>query len=101
MNHKYHEDAERELNEAAEWYEHQQDGLAAEFVIEIDHAVGRILGGPETFSFYEGEIRCCPVRRFPYVVLYRPRLMTVEIIAIMHHSRRPGYWRRRLREPEK
>jgi plasmid stabilization system protein ParE len=34
------------------------------------------------------------VRRFPYSVHYEVVERTVTILAVAHHRRRPGYWRR-------
>jgi hypothetical protein len=35
------------------------------------------------------------VLRFPYGVIYRLSGDTVEIVAVMHLSRKPGYWKHR------
>jgi len=43
----------------------------------------------------EDDIRRKLIRRFPYGVLYSVKTDAVLIIAIMHCSRRPGYWKDR------
>lgn len=35
--------------------------------------------------------------RFPFSVVFRERLQDIQIIAVAHASRRPGYWAKRLR----
>jgi hypothetical protein len=40
-------------------------------------------------------VRRVPVRRFPFFVIYRERDEDLQIIAVAHQSRRPGYWRSR------
>ena len=35
--------------------------------------------------------------RFPYFVVYRERSRKIEIIAVAHAKRRPGYWARRVK----
>jgi plasmid stabilization system protein ParE len=35
------------------------------------------------------------VRRFPYVVVYRQIAARVQIVAVAHGKRKPGYWKRR------
>jgi toxin ParE1/3/4 len=35
------------------------------------------------------------LNRFPYTVLYRVKNDEIFVTAVAHHSRRPGYWRRR------
>jgi hypothetical protein len=37
------------------------------------------------------------LHRFPYLVVFREQTSGVEIIAIAHGHRRPGYWRNRVR----
>jgi hypothetical protein len=37
------------------------------------------------------------LRRFPFTIIFREADAGVEIIAIAHGHRRPGYWRDRLR----
>ncbi|WP_239190188.1 type II toxin-antitoxin system RelE/ParE family toxin [Candidatus Nitrotoga sp. HW29] len=36
--------------------------------------------------------RSLPLHGFPYSLIYRLQDNTVCVIAIAHHSRRPGYW---------
>jgi hypothetical protein len=38
------------------------------------------------------------MRRFPFSLIYRVDRDTIAILAVAHHSRRPGYWRRRDRD---
>ncbi|HSS65741.1 MAG TPA: hypothetical protein VLS27_15020 [Gammaproteobacteria bacterium] len=37
------------------------------------------------------------LKRFPYDVVVRELADEVVVVAVAHHSRRPGYWRGRLR----
>ena len=34
--------------------------------------------------------------RFPFFVVFRERLHDIQIVAVAHTKRRPGYWTRRL-----
>jgi plasmid stabilization system protein ParE len=43
-----------------------------------------------------GAARRIPLRRFPFVVVYRDLPDHVEVMAFAHTSRRPGYWRSRF-----
>ena len=36
--------------------------------------------------------RMLPLHKFPYSLIYRLQGDVVRIIAVAHHSRRPGYW---------
>jgi hypothetical protein len=50
---------------------------------------------PLWYAEIEPEIRRVSLRRFPYGVLFTVTPESIEIIAVMHHRRRPGYWPRR------
>jgi toxin ParE1/3/4 len=83
-----------EFDQAADYYEQQQSGLGREFATAVEAAIRRICDGPETFAIFENDFRYCPVARFPYIAIYRVDDM-IEIVAVMHTSRRPGYWQGR------
>lgn len=36
------------------------------------------------------------LHKFPYVIVFRETATTVEVVAVAHEHRRPGYWRNRL-----
>lgn len=65
----------------------------------MEHAFDRVRKHPEIGeSLARGERRLL-LRRFPYKLIYRPHADRIFIVAVAHHKRRDGYWRRR-REPE-
>ena len=55
----------------------------------------RIQRHPLAYRQVEGDIRKCRVTHFPYGVIYRVRSDLIEIIAVMHLRRSPGYWKQR------
>jgi len=44
-----------------------------------------------------GRVRRFPLQHFPFVLIYRERGDELQIIALAHKSRKPTYWRPRLR----
>lgn len=66
------------------------------FLDELDRAVDRIGRNPEQCPAYDFGTRRMVLRRFPFFVVFRSRAVGIEIIAIAHGRRRPGYWRERL-----
>jgi hypothetical protein len=36
-----------------------------------------------------------PLGRYPYSLVYRIEAATLTVLALMHQSRKPGYWSRR------
>ena len=84
--------AEREMVQAARYYESKVPTLGAEFLLEIEAAVRSIETHPDAAPNVRGDIRRRLVRRFPYAVLYRAAPEGILILAVMHQRRRPDYW---------
>ncbi len=91
----FHELAESELNEAAEYYESQVKGLGSAFLIEVERATILIRQNPESSPRILKVIRRKILRRFPYSILYSTVDNSIRIVAIANHKRRPFYWRGR------
>ena len=36
------------------------------------------------------------MRRFPYLIVYRVTASAIQVVAVAHARRRPGYWKTRL-----
>jgi plasmid stabilization system protein ParE len=70
--------------------------VAEMFLDEFDHAIDRIGDDPTQFSEYTFGTRRMVLQRFPYVIVFRETAAGVEIIAVAHGRRRPGYWRDRV-----
>lgn len=90
------EEAAAEMAEAARWYEAHRPGLGMEFLGALDDAVARIAEMPKMGSpvrdVADEEIRRRAVRRFPYHVIYLELPDRLQILAVAHDRRRPGYW---------
>lgn len=92
MTVSFHALAERELNEAALYYESESSGLGPAFLAAAERACERILRHPEAAPRLLGSIRRILLNRFPYGLLYRIDGDTVRILAVMNLKRRPTYW---------
>jgi len=90
------EEAEAEMAEAARWYEAHRPGLGIDFLEAVDDAVARVAEMPRMGSPVSGvadkSIRRRAVRRFPYHLIYLELPDRLQILAIAHDRRRPGYW---------
>jgi len=74
------------------WYEHQAP-LRHGFVDAIDSALYAIAEAPSRYPRWRGgQYRQLKVPRFPYLVIYVVRRTRVDVIAVAHTRRRPGYW---------
>jgi len=94
------EEADAEMAEAARWYETHRVGLGTEFVAAVDAPVARLAEAPRVGAPVPGVadelIRRRAVRRFPYHVVYIELSDRLQILAVAHDRRRPGYWVGRL-----
>ena|SRR6266513_1001154 len=95
----FHSEAADEYLAATRYYLTKASPLvAAAFVAEIEAAIQTLLASPTTWPVIEDpQIRRYLLRRFPYSLYYRWELEQdrISIYAVMHFSRRPGYWRDR------
>ena len=88
----FHELAERELNDAALYYETESAGLGVRFLDEVERYVGAIIRNPSAGKKIRAQIRRRILRSFPYGILYSARDDGIRILAIMNLKRRPMYW---------
>lgn len=96
---RIHEAALAEAAEAASWYEEERPGLGAEFEHAIEAALDVIEQEAVPLMPVPGRegVKRLVLRRFPYSVVVQQRADHSVVVAFAHHSRRPGYWRDRLR----
>jgi plasmid stabilization system protein ParE len=99
-NYGFHLEAAEEYLTATQYYlEHSSELIAAAFVAEVEAAIQILRTAPTQWAVIEEpQIRRCLLTRFPYSIYYRWEANNdrVSIYAVMHTSRRPGYWRDRL-----
>ena len=70
--------------------------MAAEaFMSELDTGVQKISEFPEIRSYYVGNTRRYFFRHFPFAIIYRVHDETVQVVAVAHGRRKPGYWKNR------
>jgi plasmid stabilization system protein ParE len=93
-----HPDALAEAEAAVAWYAERSSRAPAVFIEEIDNAIQSILNAPKRWPIFDSDCRRYPLFRFPYSIVYREKsAKVVQILAVAHGRRRPGYWRVRSR----
>ena len=88
--------AVQDLALAERWYLDEAPHVLASFEEEIDGTLGRISDRPELYQTVESTVRRAPVRKFPFSVFYRILPEWIEVIAVVHQSRDPRTWQRRV-----
>jgi toxin ParE1/3/4 len=92
----FHPAARDEFVAAAAYYEAAMPGLGSRFQNAVRRTTDLALVHPDVGS-PRAAARRLPVSGFPYDVVYWVRGEVIEVLAVLHHHRRPGYWRSRLR----
>jgi plasmid stabilization system protein ParE len=95
---KYHPKASAETIRSARYYDRQRKGLGAEFFEELDRAVARLRSDPLRPKANADSVRSWRLLRFPFRIYYVVDPNRLRILAVAHLSRRPGYWRSRIKD---
>jgi plasmid stabilization system protein ParE len=90
-----HAEARAELTEARDWYD-EHDGMGLPFLDAIEREFKLLLEYPLIGKPLVRGARRRSVSGWPYSIVYQPMLGGIYVIAIAHHRRRPGYWRKRV-----
>jgi plasmid stabilization system protein ParE len=94
---RLHPAALAEAERARDWYRERSPVAALGFLGELDRAIERIAESPHSWPSYVKGTRRYLLARFPFSIVYRTRDRVIEVFAIAHHRRRPGYWSDRRR----
>ena len=93
MSYCLHQEAEADLGEAAIYYaQHANPSIAEAFLEEFERVVALIGANQQFGTPKEAGMRVYPFRRFPYSLVYREDQAGLQIYAVAHHNREPGYW---------
>jgi plasmid stabilization system protein ParE len=91
-----HPAALEEAEAAIDWYAQRSRRAAEAFLTELRRAIERLSTDPEQFPEFEFGTRRMALRKFPYLLVFRETGDGVEVIAVAHARRRPGYWKSRV-----
>lgn len=87
--------ARRDFDESFDWYAERSTQAAVQFSDAVDAALAEVVADPLRFASTDGVHRECPLKRFPFRIVYRLVDERVLVVAIAHAKRRPSYWRDR------
>lgn len=85
-----------EIIESKNFYDSKVEGLGTQLLEEMDRAFKLIEEDPASWLSYDKNLYRFVLKRFPFSVIYRIRKDRIEIIAFMHHHRKPLYWKKRI-----
>jgi toxin ParE1/3/4 len=96
MRYEFHPAALEEYRQAALWYAEREPEVALKFVASVENAIERIVEAPMRWRVVDEDVRRCLTRVFPFGILYTMEDNFLLILAVMHLSRVPGYWKSRI-----
>ena len=86
------EEANRDMVDAALWYESKQPGLGHRFKMEVESVLRSIVANPFLQRERDGGYRRVNFPVFPYYLPYFIRHDKIIVLAIAHEHRRSVYW---------
>ena len=89
--------AARELAADVRYCNERHPGRGQRFAEAVERTLALIVEFPLAFPvLYAPDIRSAKVARFPYRVVYVIVGPNIDVVAVAHAKRRPGYWRDRV-----
>jgi len=85
-----------EIEGADEWYLERSLDASAAFLAAVSEAFDTISAAPNRWPKYLHGTQRLLLHRFPFSIVYLDDTDVVNIVAVAHNKRRPGYWKRRL-----
>lgn len=97
-----HKDAAAEADAAASRYEYERAGPGIQFAEELNESFSRLRKGAITAMPWRSPlakrgVKYILLRRFPFKIVFVDRGNDIAVLAVAHHSRKPAYWRERMR----
>lgn len=92
-SYRYHPEARAEYQAAIAWYRARSRDAAQGLANAVDEGLHSIREQPLAWPTWRGgPVRRRVLHRFPYSLFFSVNDAAVVILAVAHHSRRPGYW---------
>jgi plasmid stabilization system protein ParE len=91
-----HPDAEADADEAFEWYWARSESAALGFDVELRNAIDTLRRSPGICAAYLPGTRRMMLHRYPFFLVFRELPRKIQILAVAHSKRLPGYWRERI-----
>ena len=88
-------DIEHEVKSSYIWYQKQAKGLGDDFLTELETGYEAIIELSNTWPKFQQGFRRFLLSKFPFSIIYRFNGKTIFVVAVMHNSRKPGYWAER------
>ncbi|GGD85156.1 type II toxin-antitoxin system RelE/ParE family toxin [Planktosalinus lacus] len=90
-------EAQFDLDEAVNWYEHKQSGLGLRFLSNVESTVNYIRKNPLASPVIYSKIRVCIVKSFPFTIHYKyyEEEKIIFVSGVFHMALNPKAWTKR------
>ena len=92
----FRHEAEIDLEKSAKWYELQKESLGFDFLDEVEKKCSVIQETPLIFEEVYKRLRRVVIERFPFNIFYLVEGNSIIIVAVIHGSRHPKRWQKRI-----
>jgi len=89
---RFHPKALKEAENSQSWYAQRNFIAAKGFAIELAHAIDMVSEEPNRWPKFHSDTRRYVFPKYPFSLIYRIKEDVIEVLAIAHHKKRPGYW---------
>ena len=92
-------EATDDLTEILGWYKEQPvTDLQKKFITAISTTFKTLEKSPKSYALRFKNVRCAIVKKYPYLIYYwlDDASTTINIVAILHQSRHPKNWKKRI-----
>jgi len=96
MEVSFHPEAVGDALQSRIWYSERSPKAGGAFETELARAIARLRDAPLRWPPFGQGTRKALLRRFPFAVIYRVGMDEIQVLAVAHLHRRPGFWRDRL-----
>lgn len=92
---RFHPEAREELFEAGRYLKSDDPEQGELFKLAFGLSLDWVRSQPLIFRCFDEDFRKVKVGKFRYSLIFRIRGDEIQILAIAHMSRKPGYWKDR------
>ena len=89
-------EAEAEMYAAEQWYGGPSAPPARSFLRALHARLADIQRFPESYQLIYRDLRRAPLRRYPYVIIYRTERERIVVVSIFHVRRDQRIWQARV-----
>ena len=92
-------EANEDLRLVRDYYDAIRLGLGDEFLNEFEIAMEKVCQNPLAFDpLGRSTYRRFIMERFPYAMIYSTSTDAIEVVVVVHTSRKPTVWQKRLKK---